>query len=226
MKPKVLDNIVLELGLDQVLSRLHIDPDSEDAVWVEQMVKEARQIARPKVIYAPFDIDEKGDDYVVIGGIRFESRILRVNLDSAHRVFAYVASCGRELQERMESFDDMLMQYAADEICRLGLNAAVEAFLKDINKVLPGKSASMNPGSLPDWPLPEQQKLFALLGGSPLVIGVELSDSSLMRPIKSISGFRFATEHNFENCQLCPRENCPGRRAPYDEGLYQARYAG
>ena len=68
MKPKVLDNIVLELGLDQVLSRLHIDPDSEDAVWVEQMVKEARQIARPKVIYAPFDIDEKGDDYVVIGG--------------------------------------------------------------------------------------------------------------------------------------------------------------
>ncbi len=29
---------------------------------------------------------------------------------------------------------------------------------------------------------------------------------------------------NFERCQLCQRENCPGRRAPYDGKLYIRKY--
>jgi hypothetical protein len=82
----------------------------------------------------------------------------------------------------------------------------------------------MNPGSLPDWPLQEQRQLFALLGDTRAAIGVELTDSCLMLPIKSLSGLRFPTGENFENCQLCPRERCPGRRTAYEPGLYERKY--
>ena len=46
-----------------------------------------------------------------------------------------------------------------------------------------------------------------------------LTDTFLMVPIKSVSGIFFPTEVSFESCQLCPRENCIGRRAPYDPAL-------
>jgi hypothetical protein len=82
----------------------------------------------------------------------------------------------------------------------------------------------MNPGSLPDWPLSEQRPLFTLLGENPGTIGVELMDSFLMTPVKSVSGMWFPTEERFESCQLCQRHNCPGRRAQFDAGLYDRKY--
>lgn len=36
-----------------------------------------------------------------------------------------------------------------------------------------------------------------------------------MVPVKSVSGIFFPTEIKFESCQLCPREVCISRRAPY-----------
>jgi len=47
-------------------------------------------------------------------------------------------------------------------------------------------------------------------------VGIELTESLLMVPQKSVSGVRFANAHDYVNCRLCPRENCPNRRAPRD----------
>ena len=83
----------------------------------------------------------------------------------------------------------------------------------------------MNPGSLADWPLEQQAELFEVLGDVRGAVGVELTESCLMIPIKSVSGIRFSTEVQFENCQLCPRDVCPGRRAPYDPELHERKYS-
>jgi hypothetical protein len=45
-----------------------------------------------------------------------------------------------------------------------------------------------------------------------------------MTPNKTTSGLLFSSEENYYNCQLCPMEDCPGRRAPHDPGLYERRY--
>jgi hypothetical protein len=74
----------------------------------------------------------------------------------------------------------------------------------------------MNPGSLADWPLTEQIPLFRLIGDVRQATGVYLTESLLMMPRKSVSGFDFPTESSFASCQLCPREKCPNRRAAYD----------
>ena len=41
----------------------------------------------------------------------------------------------------------------------------------------------------------------------------------LMLPRKSVSGIYFPSEVSFFSCQLCPRDRCDGRKAPYDETL-------
>jgi hypothetical protein len=88
----------------------------------------------------------------------------------------------------------------------------------------PGKLSRMSPGSLADWPIQEQRPLFKILGNTEKMIGVHLTESLLMVPTKSVSGIRFPTEESFESCQLCPREECPNRRAPYEADLYNQRY--
>lgn len=78
--------------------------------------------------------------------------------------------------------------------------------------------------SLADWPLPEQRPVFSILGDVTEAIGVRLTDSFLMIPHKSVSGIQFSTVETFESCQLCGREVCPARRAPYDRDLYERKY--
>ena len=86
------------------------------------------------------------------------------------------------------------------------------------------KTALMTPGSLEDWPIQEQKPLFSILGDVEKAVGVRVTESLMMIPAHSVSGIFFPTEVSFESCQLCPRENCPGRRAPYDERLYDDKY--
>ena len=225
MKAIVLDEIPFEPDVERLLRALHLSPASEDAARVEELVQEARQVARPKAMYREAYVEARGDDLVVLDGVRLTSRVLSVNLAKAYRAFPWLATCGRELEAWSQRMGDMLERYWAGAIMEAAMRAAIralEAALKE--RYALGRSATMNPGSLADWPLQEQAQLFALLGDPREAIGVELSDSFLMTPIKSTSGLRFPTETSFENCQLCPRPQCPGRRAPYDRELYERRY--
>lgn len=190
-----------------------------------RLVADGQAVARPKAMYRPAYIESRDPDTVVIDGIRMTSRILRVNLVQAHRVFPYVATCGREMAAWAEGFSDLLDRFWADAITEAALREALRILEADIgSRFNPGPTGSMNPGSLRDWPLEEQRKLFQALGDPMTTIGVELTDSFLMIPIKSVSGLRFPTEIRYENCQLCPRDRCPERRAPYDRELHARRY--
>ena len=221
----VLDNVPFQIDTGQLYKNLRIKEGSELVARLNHLVDEAQAIGRPKASYRVAFIESRGDDQVIIDGVMLTSRVLRVNLEKAHRVFPYVATCGLELEDWSSTINDMLEKYWADVIKEMALRVA----FKHLNEHLighfqPGKISRMNPGSLPDWPLPEQQQLFALLGGGPASIGIKLTDSFLMVPIKSVSGIWFPNEESFESCRLCPREKCPGRRAPYDPDLYDRKY--
>jgi hypothetical protein len=84
-------------------------------------------------------------------------------------------------------------------------------------------TSNMGPGQL-DWPIEQQRELFSLLGHVKDTIGVTLTESLMMVPRKSISGIIFPTEETFISCQLCQRNKCPSRKAPFDRALSE-KYA-
>ncbi|SDL30192.1 vitamin B12 dependent-methionine synthase activation domain-containing protein [Halarsenatibacter silvermanii] len=182
-----------------------------------QLAEEAIEIARPKAIYKVAFIDEIDDEEVQIEGIKFESRILSENLKDVGRVFPFVATCGCELEDWAGNFDNMMDDYLTDDIKEIFLADAREKLEKHIkNNFNPGAMSRMNPGSLEDWPIAQQKSLFDLLGNVYKKIGVELTDSMLMKPNKSVSGIFFADEKDYNNCRLCARENCPNREDKFD----------
>jgi len=211
---------VKAITLETVLKSLKNFPfEDEDVELIEKLVNEAAEIARPKAAYIKSDIEELGDDYIITSDTRFTSALLRKNVSKCSFVLAYTASCGRELYEwSLPYASDLLAMYVTDIIMELYLRKAIQALHSEVKEKFYADCdvSSMAPGSLDDeWPITEQKPLFSLLGDAAKKVGVELTDSCLMVPAKSISGIYFSADSHFENCMLCTRENCPNRRAKF-----------
>lgn len=225
MDPVVLQSIPFQIDLKGLQMKLHLKEGSPYLQDLIHLAEEAQRIARPKALYRLAFIDEKGEEDVVVEGIRLRSRVLRVNLEKAQRVFIYVVTCGMELEDWANKMEDILKRFWAETIKEMAMRHAhtvMEGHLTDHYR--PGTLSRMSPGSLADWPIQEQVPLFKLMGNTEEMVGVHLTESLLMVPTKSISGIRFPTEESFESCQLCPRGDCPNRRAPHDPNLYDRKY--
>ncbi len=227
MNTLVLDDIRFHIDPAEVMTMMRVKASSEHASHIERLAQAACDIGQPKAMYKVAYIESRGDDFIELDGAVFTSRVLRVNVEKAHKVFPFVVTCGTELQDWANSMDDLLQRFWADAISEMAMRAAVQ-FLEAhlIEQYQFSRLAKMNPGSLADWPLAEQRVLFKLLGDTQAAVGVRLTDSLLMTPTKSVSGIWFPTEESFASCQLCPREDCRGRRTPYDKELYDRKYRG
>jgi hypothetical protein len=207
-----------------VVKRLRL-PDAGGRV--EQMVRDlaesAAAVARPKALYRASHSRVIDRDTVLVDGIRFASRALSRNLIHQERVFPFIVTVGKELDELSAPSGDLLKQYCLDTIKTLALVAAVD-WLADAlrEKYAIRKLAHMNPGEIEDWPITEQRPLFSLFGGAEEQVGVTLTSGGLMRPLKSRSGILFPSDSGFVSCLLCTQKNCPGRRAAYSADSVKA----
>jgi len=226
MTPFILDNVKFEPDVPSLIEKLRIDPAGPDAESFARLADEAAAAARPKALYRLAFIDDRGDDFIIVDGVRLSSTVLAINTAAVHRVFPYVATCGMEMEEWSHGVGDMLLSYYADVLKEAALRCAADALLRHMREAFDlGSLSTMNPGSLKDWPIQEQRPLFSILGDPEKAVGVRLTDSFLMFPVKSISGIRFTADTEFINCSLCPRTVCSGRRAPYDPETHRAGYA-
>jgi hypothetical protein len=150
------------------------------------------------------------------------SRLMPRNLAKVHRAFPYVVTCGTELDALGQTLDDIVQGWWLDTIKEMVLAQANRHLDRHLTQVVGlGHFSVMNPGSLPDWPVGEQHKLFSLIGNVEALIGVRLTESSLMLPTKTVSGLAFQSDEDFQECRLCSRAVCPGRRVPFDAEEYQ-----
>jgi len=223
------DPIIVEVQFSPSRGNYHrsvrFDDLDEAQVEADRLFDEASKALRPKVLFRELFIDrhETVDALpsVTIGEQRFIGKALYA-LEDVHRVIAYVATCG----SGMESFDpsswDMLAPYWLDSIKNQALGAARRRMLEYCKERFGiAKPLSLNPGSgnVDIWPIEQMQGLFSLLGGSDL-IGVKLTESSLMVPNKTIAGLLFASAStDYESCAYCERPQCPNRRVPFKQVL-------
>jgi hypothetical protein len=221
----ILDAIAFRVEADQCLEMLRIKPGSYHAGEFAEIFYRAKDLARPKAAFRVTTIQGHGNAHIDIDDVRFESRVLRVNLEKSPVVFPFVATCGLELDEWSLTCKRSLHLFWADTIKMLALGTALSTLNEHLKeRVDPAQLSTMNPGSLEDWPLQQQSVLFDLLGQAAKKIGVSLRQKYVMYPLKSLTGIQFVTEDEFFNCRLCPRKNCEGRQGPYDPTLYETRY--
>ncbi len=142
-------------------------------------------------------------------------KTLTNQLLSIEAVILFVATAGEGIEkwskQEMAS-GDMMKGYIIDV---LGSEIADEASIGLYEKIIPQfqkknlkLSSRYSPGYC-EWSINEQKKLFSFF--SPAVCGVTLTESSLMHPIKSISGI-IGVGKNMKRlqhtCHFCPNTQC------------------
>lgn len=212
-----LEDLTVSPNPGEIKRRLRMEKGGD---WdqVQALIEMAQPLIRARAVYGLSYIEEKLEDAIVVNGIRFSSGVLRKQVDKVERVFPYVVTIGGELEGKADESEDLLEQFYLDTIA----NVTLVTVRKHLEKRLKSRYALekisyMSPGSLEDWPIEQQRPLFSLLGDVEGAIGVTLNKSLLMIPRKSISGIYFPTETHFSSCQLCPRKDCPSRKAAYSE---------
>lgn len=221
---KVLNTIDFSVGFDSLVEKASIVPGSNDEKELRGLLDLAHDIGNPKAAYAVSYVHDRGEDTVQIDDVVFKSRTLVHQLQSIERVFPYIATCGHEMDQGFTGGEDMIKAFWWDMIKDRMLYAAHEWLCDHIkNQYRLGKIASMQPGSadVSVWPIEQQRDLFDLLGDVETTLGVHLTDSFLMIPNKTVSGIAFPIESDFRSCEVCRRQNCPSRRAAFNEKLWQ-----
>lgn len=206
------------LPLETAISHLKIDKMSDQLDDINALLNEAYRIGMPRAVFQECYVDSVEGDTVVIEGVVFTGSLIAEKLAGIHRVFPYVVSCGLELAQWAESLRDNLDKYYANTLNQYAagmMNAYMTKYISKYSGI--EKFATLNPGSLPDWPIREQIPLFELLGNVEEDIHVSLTSSCLMMPLKSVSGILFPSSVEWFNCMRCSRPDCPGRQSGFIE---------
>ena len=214
---EIFTDIPFNFDYDTFCDLIHLSSYENLTARVQKLLDRALPRIKPKAIYRIAYIDERSDSTVKIGGVQFTSKVLSANLKEIERVFPYIATCGYELENLKISSSDFMVPFWLDSLKEMALKAAIEFLKSHIEQAHRlGQFSSMNPGSgdVHVWPIEQQKELFTLFGDVKAHIGVQLTQSCLMIPGKSVSGILFESKIRFESCQVCTRENCPRRRAP------------
>ena len=221
----LLQDIPFSLDAGLLMQELRIQPETSSARAFAELLDRAVGVGRPKALYEVSAVDARADDSVVVDGVRLTSRALRRNLDQVERVFPYVITCGTEADAVAAPDGDVVRSLWLWTIKEALLGAARDHLDEHLaTRYRMTHSAAMHPGSgdADVWPIEQQVLLFSILGDVEGLIGVKLTDSMLMIPTMSVSGVVFPTETAFESCQVCHREGCPRRKAPFDEAVWLA----
>lgn len=209
----------LGIDLDNIWGISGIDgytPDAQSQELFESVVEEVSRICRPQLGYAVLRNEGVDKTAICLGGKSLQTgAIIARYLRDAEEFALIVATAGVEfeaLQRRLHAEGDIVRQFFTDmlgsEIAEAGGRLLCERLAEEQMQRGFLISNSYSPGYC-GWPVSDQQTLFSLLPEAPC--GITLNDSSLMTPIKSISGVvALGPKVGKEpyGCAICGKKDC------------------
>ena len=162
------------------------------------------------------DVSVIGKSRLIIGNIEFiTGNIITTQLQKIEGSALFACTLGKKYDKWCRAFDDqndIFHHYFADAIGSEIIEAAVDWLEGQI--IFEAKKLSLNctnrysPGYC-DWNVSDQHNLFSFFPEN--FCGIEVTDSALMIPIKSVSGIVGLgknVKRKAYTCNICTMENC------------------
>lgn len=188
-------------------------PDEPTAQLTMQLLEEVGQVITPAYTFT-FVEGAPAHHTVTVGGVEFETgRSIAKALVGADRFAVFLVTAGAgfdQWSEQVRSRGDIMCEFVADAIGSALAGSVGKYVSMQVSKLLTEVNTTnhFSPGHC-DWHISEQTKVFSLLGEN--TCGVSLSSSSLMHPIKSITGIigiGKTVRSAVNSCSLCPLTGC------------------
>ncbi len=199
-------------------------PDDDVMAEVRAVGDMAAAVARPRFCYMLADgtLDLVRDTLTIGGTELHVGRIISRQLRGSEAFALFVATAGAEfedLQMRLKDDDDMVRTFIADSFGSVIAERTADIMEECLQGELDGRgwrhTNRFSPGYC-GWHVSEQQRLFPLFGVE-RPCGVRLTESSLMVPIKSVSGvigLGPGVRKLEYSCGLCDYKDCYKRKRP------------
>jgi hypothetical protein len=181
-------------------------------------------LIKPRLIWKEFPIANINKSGVLLNnGTFLESRKMAYALKDATKIIIFIATVGNKIDLEIESLissGELAHGYIADALGSGAVESLSDRFHREKTQELAKKNQTaglrFSPGYC-DWPVTDQKKLFSLLDNES--VRVDLNDTSLMQPRKSISAVfgiyqnkNISVENTFNPCRRCGKKDCIARR--------------
>ena len=198
------------------------NPPARIISLIDEYVENAQDIIGPSYSYSIRNIERvHGASAFVDGSIVFESDVVAQLLEQCNQVAVFVVTIGECLEETASSLADNSSVLQAAVLEAMGSEAveSVADFVQDkLGSMVQNHgfviSRRFSPGYC-GWDIEQQNMVFRALDGNSA--GVDLSDSCLMIPRKSISGIigigpSDGNVDRYNPCGFCDKCDCASRR--------------
>ena len=188
---------------------------------VDSQIHEAYEFIKPAACYTIKPITSVENSKIAVAGLFFTSRNLARVFSSCSQAAIFVVTIGKALEKKVAQLMKEGLVLKASVLDAVG-SVAVEKVADWLESVIKSTAAEngdkagwrYSPGYC-DWDITQQKELFR--GFDSKSIGVDLTDTYLMVPRKSISGIIGMGKscNTFSACRFCSRKNCPHRREEF-----------
>lgn len=192
------------------------EPEANVRALAEEIVRRTVPAARMRYMYRIVEAVRLSPGQVRLDGADFHTGgIIGSYLGGMTHACIFVATAGVEFDSAVRAVNsegDIVADFIADSVGTVLAELAVSRLERDLAP-LAGLSMPYSPGYC-GWDIKEQQQFFRLFPPQPC--GIHLSESSLMTPEKSISGFFAMGEHLQRqpyHCDICKNSKCYKRRS-------------
>lgn len=210
-----------EVKIDRILKGMGMalsDADNYLINLISHLIEECKNLFKPQAAFVLlFKPDFVKDQYrVFIQDTGFNTgKIVFSFLKKSIALVLFSCTCGntvenysRKLMKEGNSLEGLIVDLIGSELAEW-IAEEVHNYIEEAIKPFDfGVSNRYSPGYC-NWPVSEQHKLFALLGENNC--GIKLTPTSLMLPIKSVSGM-FGIGPGIRRlaykCNICDDENC------------------
>ena len=212
MNKKELQYGDLDISLSELYEQMGYGetvPDEATVRETEAIVTKVKDFLKPRFCF--FVLRELPDFSI--------GKIIEHQLKGAEAYALFICTAGTEYEEyqkRLKEEGDMVRVFIADAlgsvIAEKTADCMEKALQESIDKLGWNHTNRFSPGYC-GWHVSEQQLLFPLFGGD--TCGVSLTESSLMMPIKSVSGIIGLgpqVRHLDYTCGLCDFKQCYKRK--------------
>ncbi len=159
--------------------------------WIDRALELADRTIRPRSLYGVYRCETDGDG-VTVGGVRFAGKSLARNLRPCGRVFLLAVTLGAEADLLLRRESGRGAAYAAvmQAVLTERIERACDEAEEELRKTL-FQGETLRPRfslGYGDTRLSDQKAFFMLLPVTKR-LGISLSDSFLMTPMKSVTAF-------------------------------------
>ncbi len=214
----------LTIGRDEVERSLGYTPGKSDAHFsslIDRIILQISDRCEIRAGYRLVDMEKPDDpsNGLNIGGVFFSTdKIVTGQLKKAERAAVFLASLGRGMElwsKELLSSGDIVLGYLVDAVASVTAENVTDILHDHIGKRMSEAGLHITNRYSPGyclWQVSEQHRLFSLLPED--FLGVTLTESSLMQPIKSVSGIiGIGTNVKYREytCDKCGVKDCTYR---------------